>query len=53
MIKKTKENEWTLFNHDGTKVLGKFRSEEEAMKREKQINYFRYLSNHPALKKTK
>ena len=38
-----KNGKWILYNHDGTKILGEFDTKEEAEKREKQINYFKYL----------
>lgn len=37
---------YILYSHKGKK-LGTFSSEEEAKKREKQINYFKYLDKHP------
>lgn len=40
MIKK-KGNKWILYTHDGKKVLGTFSSRELAMKREKQVIYFK------------
>lgn len=40
MIKKIK-NAWYLYNKNGTKVLGKFKTKKEALEREKQIIYFR------------
>jgi len=35
-------SEWILYTKDGKKVLGKFKSKEDAMKREKQIQYFKH-----------
>lgn len=35
---------WILYSKDGMKVLGKFKTKEEAKKREKQINYFKHLN---------
>lgn len=40
MIKKTKSG-YVLKSHTGKKTLGKFDSKEEALKRERQINYFK------------
>jgi hypothetical protein len=33
---------YVLYSKDGKKVLGKFKTKEEAVKREKQINYFKH-----------
>jgi len=35
-------DKWILYSADGTKKLGEFNSEEEAKKREGQINYFKH-----------
>lgn len=35
-------SKWVLYSQDGKKVLGEFDSEEEAMKREKQIMFFKH-----------
>lgn len=40
MIKHEK-GKWILYNHDGTKKLGTFKSKTEAMLREKQVIYFK------------
>lgn len=32
---------WVLYNHAGTKKLGTYDTEEEAQKRERQIQYFK------------
>jgi len=39
---KQEGKKWILYSQDGKKVLGEFDSEEEAMKREKQIMFFKH-----------
>lgn len=34
-------NTWVLYSHDGKKVLGRFRTHADALKRERQIQYFK------------
>jgi len=41
MIRK-KGYQWILYNSKGTKVLGKFRTKKAALKRERQIIFFKY-----------
>ena len=36
-------SKFVLKNKDGSKTLGTFDTKEQAMKREKQINFFKYL----------
>jgi hypothetical protein len=43
MIKK-EGNKYKLFSKDGKKVLGVFDTKKEALKRERQITYFKHLS---------
>jgi len=40
MIRKQK-NKWILYSADGTKILGKFDTYEQAIKRERQILFFK------------
>jgi hypothetical protein len=35
-------NKWVLYSHDGLKKLGEFDSEEDAKKRERQIQFFKH-----------
>ena len=42
MIKK-KTNKWILYTRDGSRILGKFRTKKDALKRERQIIYFKNL----------
>jgi len=37
-------NKWILYSHDGSKKLGEFNTEEAALKREQQINYFKHVA---------
>lgn len=41
MIKKTSDNKYILYTKDGKKKLGEFKTKEEAVKREKQILFFK------------
>jgi len=36
-----KGNKYYLYSHDGKKLLGKFETKKEALKREKQIIFFK------------
>jgi len=40
MIRK-RGNQYILYNKNGTKILGKFKTKKAALKREKQIQYFK------------
>ena len=42
MIKK-KGYKWVLYSKDGKKILGEFRTKKAAIKRERQIQYFKHL----------
>ena len=42
MIKKVKYK-WILYTKDGSRILGKFRTKKDALKRERQIIYFKNL----------
>lgn len=45
MIRKVRNKElYVLKSKNGTKVLGKFKSRKAALKREKQINFFKSLN---------
>lgn len=35
--------QWVLYTKDRKKILGKFRTKKAALKRERQINYFKHL----------
>jgi len=37
-------NEYVLYSHDKSKKLGEFPSRKKAIKRERQINYFKHLN---------
>jgi len=39
---KPEGDEWVLYTHDGSKVLGRFKTEAEALKREREIQYFKH-----------
>jgi len=39
---KHEDDKWVLYSSDGSKKLGEFDSEEDAIKREKQIQYFKH-----------
>jgi len=41
MIKKEK-SKWVLYSKDGKKVLGSFKTKKDAIKRERQIQYFKH-----------
>lgn len=43
MIKK-QGSQYVLHTKDGSKVLGKFKTLEEAKARERQISYFKYMN---------
>lgn len=43
MIRKV-GNKFVIFNHDGTKKLGEYTSKEEAEKRLRQIEAFKYMA---------
>ena len=38
-------SKWTLFNKEGTKKLGEFKTKKEAEKREKQVLFFKSQKN--------
>ena len=40
VIKKVK-SQWILYTKDGKKILGKFKTKKDALKRERQIIYFK------------
>ena len=42
MLKK-EGSKWVLYTKDGSKKLGTFNTKAEALKRERQINYFKHL----------
>ncbi len=37
---------WVLYTKDRSRVLGKFRTKKEALKGERQINYFKHLKGN-------
>lgn len=43
MIKKNSDGTYDLYSKDGSKRLGKDMSEEEAKKREQEVNFFKHL----------
>ncbi|MBI4152417.1 hypothetical protein HY495_01790 [Candidatus Woesearchaeota archaeon] len=43
MVIKKEGYKWVLYTKDGKKVLGTFRTKTEAVKRERQIVYFKNL----------
>ncbi len=43
-ILRHKGSKWILYSHDGSKTLGEFDTEEVALKRERQINYFKHVA---------
>lgn len=46
-------NKYILKSKDGSKHLGTFNSREEALKREKQINFFKALEERKNERRTK
>jgi hypothetical protein len=36
--------QWVLYSKDGSKVLGKYRTKQQAKRRERQVNWFK---THP------
>jgi hypothetical protein len=44
MIKK-EGSKWVLFSQDGTKRLGEFTTKEDALKRDRQIKYFKHMKS--------
>jgi len=48
---KKEGSKFVLHSKDGSKKLGEFATREEAVKREKQINFFKALETHPELRK--
>lgn len=44
-------NKWILYNRDGSKKLSEHASKEEAVKREKQVRFFRALKEGKISKK--
>ena len=45
MVIRKKGRKYTLYSHTG-KILGKFTSKNKAVKRERQINYFKNKAKH-------
>jgi len=43
MVLKKKGYQWILYDSTGKKVLGKFRTKKAALKRERQIQYYKHL----------
>jgi len=43
MVIKKEGYKWVLYTKDGKKVLGEFRTKKAALKRERQIIYFKNL----------
>ncbi|HLD00692.1 MAG TPA: hypothetical protein VJC39_03020 [Candidatus Nanoarchaeia archaeon] len=43
MVLKKEGYKWVLYSKDGQKVLGTFRTKKDALKRERQIIYFKSL----------
>ena len=43
MVIEKKGSQWLLYSRDKSKVLGRFRTKKDALKRERQINYFKHL----------
>ena len=43
MVIKKERYKWILYTKDGKKVLGTFRTKKDALKRERQIVYFKSL----------
>ena len=43
MVIKKKGYKWVLYTKDGKKVLGTFKTKKDALKRERQIIYFKNL----------
>jgi hypothetical protein len=46
VIRKTGDNEWTIYSHDGKKVLGRYTSKTAAEKREKEIEAFKHMEGY-------
>ena len=46
MVIKKKGYKWILYNKDQTKVLGEFKTNKAALKRERQIIYFKNQKIH-------
>jgi len=44
-----KTKKWLLYDSSKSRVIGKFRTEQDAKRREKQINFFKLLKNDEAL----
>lgn len=44
-----KLNKWVLYDSSKSRVIGKFRTEQDAKRREKQINFFKQLKSNPDL----
>ncbi|GEM_PF-6820895 len=43
MVIEKQESKWILYSKDKSKVLGTFSTKKDALKRERQINYFKHL----------
>ncbi len=43
MVIEKKGSQWLLYSKDRSKVLGKFKTKKDALKRERQINYFKHM----------
>jgi len=43
MVIEKEGSKWVLYSKDRSKTLGTFRTKKDAMKRERQINYFKHL----------
>jgi len=43
MVIKKEGYKWVLYTKDGKKILGTFKTKKEALRREKQIQYFKHL----------
>ncbi len=48
---KQEDGKFVLYSKDGSKKLSSHDTKEEAIKREKQVNFFKALETHPEIRK--
>jgi len=45
MVIEKKGYKWILYSKDKSKILGEFKTKKEAVKRERQIQYFKHVKS--------
>ena len=44
MVIKKQKSKWILYTKDGKRKLGEFKTKKEALKRERQIQFFKHIN---------